>query len=121
MVTPPWHRGALNLPVNVPPDSGHILHGEAAGGTGVQSLLEHVCVARGVEEVGARWDVGSVSTAVDILTKRHNHHNRQSYGKTTFDDQLRSTGANQHIMTLTSQQTYTHQGTLHMVVHTSGV
>ena len=69
----------------------------------------------------ARGDVGSVPTAVDILTNRNNHHNRQSPWKTTFDDQLRLPGATQYIMTLTSQQTYTHQGTLYMAVHTSGM
>ena len=77
----PWHRGALNLPVNVPPDSGHILHGESTGGTGVQPLLEHVSVARGVEEVRTRGNVGSIPTAVDILTKRKHIITDDHHGK----------------------------------------
>ena len=63
----PRHGGGRHLPVNAGPDCGHVLHGQPAGGTGVQAPLHHVLVAGHVDQVGAGRHMGPVSTAVDVL------------------------------------------------------
>ena len=65
--TTPGHGGGRHLPVNTLPDRGHVLHGQTAGGAGVESLADHVGVAGLVEEVGAGRDMSRVPTGVDVL------------------------------------------------------
>ena len=63
----PWHGSGSHLRVHVPPVPGHVLHGEAAGGAGVQALGQHVLVAGQVQEVAAGGNVRPVPTVVNVL------------------------------------------------------
>ena len=66
-MTSPRHGSLRYLPVQIGPHRPHVLHGESTQGAGVKPLVEHGSVARLVKEVGARGDVGSVSTGVNVF------------------------------------------------------